>query len=832
MAYQQAAFRFQLIRYNPFIHYVIADNMSTSKLTTAQLRLSINADALGFSDTAELLQFALPWIGQERAEMAARFGMNMEQPDYNLFVLGEVGSGRSSLLKKAMDAAAATRMPPPDLCYLHNFDAPERPRALRLPAGEGRVLRQFMAKMTKSLQTEIPKRLNSQDFKAESERIENAYKADEARAYASLDAFAEAHHFVLHRESGHLVFTLMGDKRHAITEHEVYALSKERRAEIDQAEQALRVEIARFLDETRPMERAMNESLAALRRQLVKPLLDHELQEIRGKLKKQIKDSIKLGSYFEQLVQDVLDNLDLFMASDADEDVRLEELSRVLSRYRVNLVVDNEGLHGAPVIVDDNPLFRSLFGSIEYQSENDVLATDFTRIRAGSLLRAHGGFLMLHLRDLLADALVWEKLRRFLRSGRLQIEEPGTAFAPIAAVSLEPEAVDVDVKIILICSREEYYLLQEEDPEFARRFRVKVDFVESFLANDETRRAFAIFVAHSCRSLGLAHFSSAAVARLLEDAHREVDDQSRQSANFARTEALLMESASICRARSGHLVEARDVEDALNFRRRRHDYPAQCLQESIADGEVLIAVQGERVGQLNGLTVVDLGDYRFGYPVRLTARTYAGSDGLLNIEREVDMSGPIHDKGVFILHNYLSALFAHNAPLALNASIVFEQEYHGVEGDSASCAELYALLSSLSGLPIKQGIAVTGSVNQYGEVLPVGGVNEKIEGYFRVCETAGLDCTQGVLIPSRNHRHLMLEQGVVDAVRQGLFHIYSASHVCEGMALLMGAPAGEADSEGEYPHSTVLGRAQRALQSYRRACQASEHPKSGRKNLR
>ncbi|MCX7192809.1 MAG: ATP-binding protein [Proteobacteria bacterium] len=803
--------------------------MSTSKLMPAELCLSIDSDTFGFSTTAELLSCTLPWIGQERAEMAARFGLSMEQPDYNLLVLGEIGSGRSSLLKQAMQTTAAARQVPPDLCYLHNFDVPERPRALRLPAGQGRLLRQLMIQMTKILQTEIPRHLSGQYFKTESERIENAYKADEARAYASLDAFAEAHHFVLHRESGHLVFTLMGEKRHAITEHEVYALPKERRAEIDQAEQELRAEITRFLDKTRPMEKAMNESLAALRRQLAKPLLDRELQEIRSRLKKQIKDSIKLGSYLERLAQDVLENIELFEAVDADEDARLEELSQVLSRYRVNLVVDNDSLAGAPVIIEDNPLFRSLFGSIEYQTENDVLATDFTRIRAGSLLRAHGGFLMLHLRDLLADPLVWEKLRRFLRSGRLQIEEPGTAFAPIAAVSLEPEAVDIDVKIIMIASREEYYELQEGDPEFARRFRIKVDFAESFASGDETRRAFAIFVAHSCRNLGLSQFSAGAVVRLLEDAHREVDDQSRQSANFARAEALIMESAALCRAGT---VEAADVEAAIAARTRRHDYPAQRMLESITDGEVLISVQGEKTGQLNGLTVMDLGDHRFGFPVRVTARTYAGNDGLLNIEREVEMSGPIHDKGVFILHNYLSALFVHIAPLALNASVVFEQEYFGVEGDSASCAELYVLLSSLSGLPLKQGIAVTGAVNQHGEVLPVGGVNEKIEGYFRVCETAGLDGSQGVLIPSRNRRHLMLDRRVINAVEQGLFHIYSATHVSEGMELLMGLPAGTADGDGDYPHGSVLGRAQKTLQSYRRACLASEHPKAGRKHLR
>ncbi|MCG6933743.1 MAG: AAA family ATPase [Gallionella sp.] len=821
--------------------------MPVQKLPPAELRLTVAPDTLGFADTSELIGQTLPWIGQDRAEAAARFGLAMDQPDYNLFVLGEVGSGRSSLLRQAMLAAAASKAVPPDLCYLHNFDAPERPHALRLPAGQGRLLRQFMAQMIKSLQTEIPRQLDGQDFKAESELIEKTWKTEEAKAYAELEAYAEARSFTMHRETGHILFTLLGKKGRAYTEDEVLALPKGRRAEIALAEQELRAEIARYFDRTRPLERIKNEKLAALRRQMVKPLLEHELHDIRSGLKKQIKDAVKLAAYLDQVEQDVLENLELFKVSDSNEEIRSVALSTLLSRYRVNLVVDNDGLNGAPVIVEDNPLFRSLFGSIEYQSENDVLVTDFSRIRAGSLHRAHGGFLMLHMRDLLADALVWEKLRRFLRSGRLQIEEPGTAIAPIAAVSLVPEAVDVETKIIMIGSREQYYELQEGDPEFARRFRVKVDFAESFSSNAGTRRATAIFVAHACRNLGLPHFSAAAVARLVEEGHRKVDDQSRHSAIFAETEALLMESAALLRSRAGNpaalpavknpLVEARDVEAAIHARTLRHDYPDQRMQQSIVEGDVLIELQGKTAGQINAMTQIDLGDYRFGFPVRITARTFAGEDGLLNIEREVELSGPIHDKGVLILQHYLSALFARNAPLALNASIVFEQEYHGVEGDSASCAELYVLLSSLSGLPLKQGIAVTGAVNQHGEILPVGGINEKIEGFFRICATAGLDGSQGVLIPHRNRRNLMLGRNIAEAVEQGLFHIHTAELAVEGMELLTGYPIGTADPAGRYPLDSVLGNAQRTLIAYRRACQVSGHhepeqSKSGHRRVR
>ncbi len=807
------------------------------RLAEDELRLRIDPSTLGFADTGELRHEPLPWIGQERAHTAARFGLGLDQPHYHLFVLGDVGTGRSTLLQQEMATVAASRPVPPDLCYLHNFETPEHPRALRLPAGQGRQLRQLMVQLTRSLQVDIPKRFTEPDFRADTETLEKSYTDQEAAAYTELSAFAEARHFALRRDSGQLVFTLINDTGDALSASEMNALPREQRDAFDQGERELRAEILRFLEVTAPLERALQEGLLALRRQAVRPLLERELQTIRQELKKQFKDTRKLGTWLEEVQRDVLDHLELFEVGDPDaEEDRKEALSKQLSRYRVNLVVDNANAVGAPVIVENNPLYRPLFGSVEYQSENDVLVTDFSRIRAGSLLKAHGGFLMLHVRDLLADELVWEKLRRFLRNGRLQIEEPGTMFSALATTSLEPEAVDVDVKLVLVGSNEHYYALQEGDPEFARHFRVKVDFADNFLASDGTRRATGVFVAHVCNKLGLPDFSADAVARLLEDSHREADDQTRQCAAFARTEALVVESAAFAQARGARLVERLDVDAALRARSQRHDYPDQRLREAIAEGDRIISLNGERVGQVNGLSVIDLGDYRFGLPMRVTARTVPGTEGVLNIEREVELSGPIHDKAVLILQSYLSALFGHIAPLALSASIVFEQEYNGIEGDSASCAELYALLSSLSGMPLRQGIAVTGALSPFGEVLPIGGVNEKIEGFFRVCQTAGLDGTQGVLIPHRNLRHLMLNDEVCAAVAQGRFHIHAARHVSEGMALLTGQPYGlpagavvvRAQDPG-FSAGSVLAEAQSALLDYRRACLRAGQAKAWRK---
>jgi len=807
--------------------------MHATALAPEQLRLSIVPASLGFASTAELQDQGLPWIGQERAEAAARFGLSLEQPNYNLFVLGELGSGRVSLLLQAMRDAAAQRPVPPDLCYLHHFDQPERPRALRLPAGQGRVLRQGMEEFTRTLQIDIPKRLDGADFRAESERIDKAYQAQEAQSYAVLDALAESLQFRLTREEGHMVFTLLSDKGEPLTEEDARTLNRERRAEIDAAEQQLRGEIARFLDAMRPLERQRDEAFAQLRRQVARPLIDHALQEVRSSLRKQIKDTMKIGKWLDRVRQQMLDRLDLFTpvpSGDGSEDERKEQLDALLTRCHVNLVVDNADLTSAPTLTEDNPQLRSLFGRIDMPADDEAISADVSNIHAGSLLKAHGGFLLLHLRDLLGNEGLWERMRRFLRCGRLQIEEGAGAHGAMAGGALQPEAVDVDVKLVLIGSVEEYYALQEGDPELAQRFRVKVDFAESFTAGPASRHASSVFVAHCSRRFGLPHFGADAVARMIEQTHREADDQARQSALFGHTEALAIEAAALCRARGASLVAEQDVHAALQARTERHNYPEQRLHESIADGERLLALHGTRVGQINALTQIDLGDYRFGFPVRITARSYAGQEGLINIEREVEMSGPIHDKGVLILHSYLTALFGHLAPLALNASIVFEQEYSGVEGDSASCAELYALLSSLSGLPLAQGIAVTGALNQHGEVLPVGGINEKIEGWFKACEAAGLDGTQGALIPSRNQRHLMLAPHIVEAVRQGRFHLWSVDHVAQGIALLTGQRPGiRADNRPAFESGSVAALAAEQLRAFRRACQAAAHarPRSG-----
>lgn len=525
-------------------------------------------------------------------------------------------------------------------------------------------------------------------------------------------------------------------------------------------------------------------------------------------------DAKTFGDHLSALKRDTLENLEAFRPNtNTDGDGTLEAL---LSRYRANLLVDNRQLEHAPVIYDDDPSFQSLFGGVESVSDSSN-TPDFMRLRAGNLLKAHGGLLMLHLRDLDSGEQgggggILEKLHRFLRNGRIQIEDTGSSSSnSVVSQALDP--LPVKVKLVLIATHEEFYTLQEDFPEFSRHFKILVDFVERFSASPEIYLAVSRYVAERCDTLRLKHFSAQAVTGLLRAMHRWVEDQARIGTNYSQLETLVIESAAVSPL-SAPLVELADVDTALKLRLLRHQHNEKELRDSITDGELMIKVQGREIGQINGLTHIELGEAGFGSPVRISARCYPGDRGIINISREVQMSGPNHDKGVLILQSWLAASLPGLAPLSLNASLVFEQEYYGVEGDSASCAELYALLSALSGLPLPQGIAVTGALNQHGEVLPIGGLNEKIEGYFRVCRNIGLDGKQGVLIPAINKPHLMLDDEVTQAVAAGQFHILSIEHVLEGIEYLTGMQIGVADEHGNYRPETVMGRVQRTLEHF------------------
>ena len=545
-----------------------------------------------------------------------------------------------------------------------------------------------------------------------------------------------------------------------------------------------------------------------------------------------------LKRYFELVQQEVLAYLKAWQppATEAGEaEGALEGLisEPFFARFRVNVLVDNRlaqaDMLAQAVVYDNDPSLQSLFGAVESASESSQMP-DFLRLRAGNLHKSDGGMLLLHLRDLLGDEAngvqMIEKLYRFLRNGTLQIEDsssaPSNNFSANTLIKLQ-------VKLVLIATREDFYDCLDEQPDFFDYFPIKVEFAERILANTENYAAIAGFVAQKCVQHSCPHFTCDAVAGLIGALQRLEEDQTRISTNFAFLERLILESAAF--AGAAHLspvklVDATHVQAALQAKSARNQYFESQIRDSIIDSELLIQVHGEVVGQVNGLTHIELGDASFGSPIRITARCHPGGKGLINIDREVNMSGPNHDKGIFILQNWLSASFSHLAPLSLNASLVFEQEYNGVEGDSASCAELFALLSAMANLPIQQGIAVTGALNQFGEVMPIGGVNEKIEGYFRVCLALGLNGKQGVIIPKRNQRHLLLDDAVVQAVKDGKFHIITIEHVLEGIEYLTGVAAGAQDAIGNYAANTVMGHAQSVLASYRKTLESNQPQKS------
>ncbi len=731
-------------------------------LKATQLNLPLQARELGFANTSSLnLDSFSSWIGQTEAQQAVNFGLNIFDPGFNMLVLGESGSGRQSLTLQAIKAASAKRSKPHDLVLLYHFDTPEKPLPLYLNAGHGVRLRAEMDMFIRQMMKVIPALITKTAAKEEMPSEKAPKKEDAIKAEANKESIET------------------------------------------KLAQELKLALETFFTE-------QFSRLIMIVKGDASPFAMAEL--------------LKFDLYLAALMRDVCENIEIFnQASGSDNEGLLEGF---LGRFRVNVMVDNaaylaDANLGSPVIFDDDPTFSSLFGGLE-SADSASNTADFMRLRAGNLLKAHGGTLMLYLRDINADqqsgVQILEKLHRFLRNGTIQIEEASGTPGQNAGIHFAPEALAANVKLVFIATREEYYALQDELPEFARYFQVKVDFVESMPANKAAYSALAGLIAQFCHHYGLKPFAANAVVKLIRFMQRTIDDQTRIGTRFSLLEMLVLESAVMANFAASEFVSANDVQSALDARRKRHNSPERQLRESMIDGEVMINVTGEQVGQINGLTHIDLGDMSFGSPVRISARCYAGAEGVINIDREVAMTGPNHDKGLMILRSWLSASFSSLTPLSLTASLVFEQEYYGVEGDSASCAELYALLSALSGVPIKQGLAVTGAMNQHGEVMAIGGLNEKIEGYFRICKAIGLDGKQGVLIPSRNLAHLLLEDEVIEAVNAGQFHIYPVSNVLEAIELLTDVPAGTWSGD-RYPENSVLGRAQHHLETFRMALQ-------------
>ena len=755
-----------------------------------------------FATTAELPKLE-EVLGQPRAVAALEFGASIASHGFNLFALGLPGSGKTTLIREYLERRAADQSTPPDLCYVYNFHDAQRPEALQLPAGQASQFKKDITALVDELKEAIPKTFESKEYDNQRDKIVNELNVKVSEELTRLEERVKKQGFQLIQTSSGLLLIPAIDGK-PISEQELEALNPEQREKLLKIRERLGQEIEEGVRHKRDLEKGTRDVLHALDTETATYAVQHLVNEVKAKYTSQE----EVLAYLDALQADVIEHASSFRKRpEGETPAVLNPLLRPsedpAARYEVNVLVDNRDLHGAPVVVESNPTYHNLIGRIEHKSAWGMLLTAFTMIKPGALHRANGGYLIIPARECLTSPFAWDSLKRALKDRAIRIEEMGAQLGLISTATLEPEPVSLDVKVVLIGSPLLYYLLYENDEDFQKLFKVKADFTTQMDRTPEAERAYALFVSTITRQDQTLPFDRGAVAQTVEYGSRLAGDQGKVSTRFGEIADLIREAAYRAAQNLQPTVTAEDVKAAEDARRYRQNLIEEQLQEAIARQTILIETTGAAIGRINGLSVLSLGDYTFGHPSRITASVGPGRGGVISIEREVELSGPIHGKGVLILGGYLTRKYAQAHPLGLSASLVFEQSYGMVEGDSASLAELYALLSALAGIPLRQDIAVTGSVNQHGQVQAVGGVTEKIEGFFDVCHEKGLTGQQGVLIPASNQRHLMLRYDVVEAVQARQFHIWIAEEVDEGLALLTGLEAGEPDEGGIYPAGTV-----------------------------
>jgi len=778
------------------------------RLKPQELRAVCDPATLPFRSTAELSPLD-GMIGQDRAVSATGFGIGMKHAGYNLFVLGPTASGKTTIMRRVLTQTAQDEPTPSDYCYVYNFTDPYRPTALELPAGRGRELRDEMARFVEEVKVRLPRAFEGEEFERQKSRTMEEFHHRQHAEMDRLEEAARAEGFAILRTPGGLA-AAPAPKGTPLTPDEFAQLGEKEKEEIERRGGALQDRLEATLRQLRQFEREARQA----HEKLVSEIAAAATRQLIQELKEHFAGIEAVGRYLDQVERNLIDHAEEFSQIEEGGKPLLPFLSppgAFMDRYRVNVLVDRSGAKGAPVVLEQNPTYGNLLGRIEHRVHFGNLVTDFTLIKSGALHQANGGYLILEAKDVLQTFLAWEALKKALKSRSIRIEEPLEEFRLVSTASLAPEPVPLSLKVVLIGSPLLYYLLYALDEDFRELFKVKVDFDESLPRNPEFELLYARFIAGACGEERLRPFSPDGVAKLIEHSSRLVSHQGRLSSRLGLLHDLVRESA-FCAERQRHdLVTAEDVSHAITQKTYRSNLIEERVGRMISEGTLLIATDGEAVGQANGISVLQLGDHAFGRPAKITARTFSGEPGVVDIEREAKLGGPVHSKGVMILTGFLAGRYARERPLALSASITFEQQYEEIEGDSASSAELYALLSSLSGIALSQELAVTGSVNQQGEIQPVGGINEKIEGFFDVCRERGLTGRQGVLIPAPNMRHLMLREDVIQAVREERFHVYAVSTVDEGIALLSGREAGERGPDGRFPEESFNCAVEQAL---------------------
>ncbi|MHB1216858.1 MAG: Lon protease family protein [Alphaproteobacteria bacterium] len=789
------------------------------------LRRRTDPAGLGFKTTVEVEPLSEA-LGQERALEAIRFGIGMVQDGYNMFALGPDGIGKHRMVRQFLERQAATEPVPADWCYVHNFENPHKPQAVSLPPGRARPFRADMDHLIDELRAALPAAFEADEYRVQRQAVESRMKQLHEGAFEEFQEKAKAKGAALIRTPAGLALAPMKGEE-VMDPEEFQKLPTEQKQAIQKTIEALQGELQEVMQKLPLWEREARAQMRELNRRTAQFAITHLMDEVE----KRYADVHEVAEHLRAVEKDMIDNAEDFlkpeqpsvpMPGGATPDQHPATASP-FSRYKVNVLIDNADRTGAPVLYEDHPNHPNLFGKIEYRPLFGALVTDFSMILPGALHRANGGYLIVDARKVLMQPYGWEELKHALRSREIRIEPLGYAFGAVSTTMLEPEPIPLNIKVVLLGDRQLYYMLASADPEFGELFKVPVDFEEYVEREPKNGNLYARFLASLIDGDKLRPFTATAIAKVMDRAARLVEDSERLSMQLRQVGGLLREADYWAGQRKAELVDAQDVDKAIAAQIRRSDRMRERMEEQTVRGIVHIDTSGEVIGQLNGLSVLSLGDYSFGKPSRITASVGLGKGEVVDIEREVALGGPLHSKGVLILQGFLAARYGAQQPLSLKASLVFEQSYGGVDGDSASSAELYTLLSALAEVPIRQSFAVTGSVDQHGHVQAIGGVNEKIEGFFDLCRVRGLTGEQGVMIPATNVTHLMLREDIVAAAKAGKFRVFPIETIDQGIEVLTGTPAGKRGKNGRYPANSINGRVQARLDGFAAAARRFSH---------
>lgn len=790
-----------------------------NELLPQELKDICNPNMLKFETTKEMEDTADLIYGQDRGLKALKFGVDIDVKGYNLYIEGPSGVGKTMYTKKYLDKKALKDKKAPDWCYIYNFENPNEPVAISFPAGQGKIFKENMESFVKDIRKDIKKTFNNDEFEKEKKIIKHEFEEKREKLLKKLNDKTMKQGFqVKSTENGVYMMPIFEGK--TIGEDEFENLPEEVKIKYEEKSSEVQEMIFAAIAEIKVIERESDKKIESWQSNVALMTVNMQINALKANYKR----NKKLTAYFDGIKKDILQNIDYFLISDEQKKAEAQqpnqpkkEIKEPWLNYRVNLFIDNSNLEGAPVVMDTNYSYSNIFGRLEYENHYGMLKTDYMMLKPGLLHEANGGYIIFQIKDLIANPACYEALKKALRVKELAIENTVEQRSSMMMISLKPEPIELDLKVILIGSAEIYHTLLSMDEDFKKLFKIKVEFEESAPKTNENIMKLSKFIKSFVTQENLLDLDKYAVAKVVEFASKIADDKSKISTQFNEIGQIIGEASTWARLSKSKIIKKEHVQKALDERVDRiRKYDERYLQ-MIKDETLLIETSGYKVGQINGLTVITIGDYSFGKPAKITANTFVGKSGIINIEREIDMSGASHSKGVYILSGYLGEQFAQKMPLSLTASVCFEQLYGGVDGDSASSTELYAILSSLSGIPINQSIAVTGSVNQKGEVQPIGGVNEKITGFYQICKLRGFNGEQGVIIPKQNVRNLHLPDDVIESVKFGKFHIYAVETINEGIEILTGVPAGQKDRNGNFPNGSINYLAMEKLKNFSKA---------------